>query len=605
MALSAFRFMKIILLILFLPGFVFAAERPNIVWITSEDNGPYLGCYGDSVARTPVLDALAKRSARYLNCFSNAAVCSPARQTLISGMYSSSLGGQHMRSKVVFPEGVPYFPNYLREAGYYTTNNSKTDYNGGPADKDALKAAWNDSSRKGHWRNRPQQDTPFFAVFNIGDSHESNLFPKRWENRKLVTDPKAVRLPKYLPDLPELRRDFARYYDCLEVMDQKVGKILNQLEADGLSDNTIVFYFSDHGGSMPRGKSFTYDSGTRVPLLVHIPEKWKRFRPGESGASTDQLVSFVDFAPTVLSLLGIEIPNFMQGRAFLGSARGDRRNFVHTFRGRRGERYDLVRGVRSKDFLYLRNYSPHLPVMQLNGYSYEIPGYDAWRSLWKAGRCTPLQAQWYLPKASEELYRVSDDPENVRNLAGNPEFAEALKKHRDENDRHILAVRDSVFFPEGMSGRKFAAYQKNESYPLTELIALGSAVSDRDPKNLPIFQRAMESGHPCIRYWGVTGCVVLGKKARELKASLVTLLGDGEPVIVLQAARALAGMGEWEVALPIVRAFLENAQSEELSLQAALAVDECNLLKVDPKLRESLKQAEGSYTKRVVGHLIR
>lgn len=597
--------MKILLLFLVLPATAFAAERPNIVWITSEDNGPYLGCYGDPVARTPNLDAFAKKSARYLNCFSNAAVCAPARQTLISGMYSSSIGGQHMRSKAAFPDGAPFFPKFLKEAGYYTTNNSKTDYNGGPADNKAMSAAWNESSNRAHWRKRPKPDTPFFAVFNLTDTHESNLFPKRWVNRKLTTDPKAVKLPAYLPDLPELRRDLARYYDCLEVMDQKVGKILGQLEADGLSENTIVFYYSDHGGSLPRGKSFTYDSGTRVPLLVYIPEKWKSWRPSAAGTATDQLVSFVDFAPTVLSLVWIEIPDYMQGRSFLGRAKATPRDYVHTFRGRRGERYDQVRGVRSKQFLYLRNYTPHLPVMQINGYSYEIPGYDAWRSAWKAGRCNPEHALWYLPKTSEELYRIADDPDNVRNLAGDSKFEEVLKRHRAENNRLLLAVRDSIFYPEGLNGRQFSAYQDDKAYPLQELLELANAASDRDPKNLPKFQRALKSANPCVRYWGATGCVVLGEKARELKPHLVMLFADSEPVIVLQAARALAGMGDSKLALPIIRMFLEHAPSEELALQAALAVDECGLLKVDPKLRESLRRAKGTYTKRVVDHLLK
>lgn len=579
-----------------------AQERPNILWIVSEDNGPYLGCYGDPVARTPNIDKLASEGVRYRNCFSNAAVCAPARQTLISGMYATSIGGQHMRSTAAFPSGVAFFPKYLREAGYYTSNNSKTDYNGGPADsKRAMKEAWDESGGKAHWRKRPD-GKPFFSVFNFNDSHESQLFPGRWKKRKLKTDPATVKLPAYLPDLPETRRDLARYYDCLESMDQKVGRVLAELEADGLADETIVFYYGDHGGSMPRGKSFTYDSGTRVPLIVRFPGKWKRLSPAPAGGETDRLVSFVDFAATVLSLAGAEIPEHMQGRAFLGEKASLPREFVHTFRGRRGERYDIVRGVRSKEFLYLRNYTPHLPVMQFNGYSFEIPGYLAWRDAWRRGECNPVQAQWFEPKAPEELYRISDDADNVRNLASDPRLAGELARLRAENDRHIRAIRDSLFYPEGMTGREWPVWQDDAVYPLDELIPLANAVSKRDAKSLPAFRKAMTSANQCVRYWGVTGCVVLGVEAKPLKDPLVGRLDDKEAIVRIQAARALAGMGENDLAIPVVRRFL-NHPSAELSLQAALAVDECDLLRSDPSLREPLKLAKGPYVARILKKL--
>ena len=577
------------------------SNQPNILWITSEDNGAaYLGCYGDPIARTPNLDKLAQQSTRYLNCFSNAAVCAPARQTLISGMYATSLGGQHMRSKATFPEGIQFFPKYLRDIGYYTSNNSKTDYNGGPADYPAaIKAAWNQSSNKAHWRNRPDPQQPFFSVFNFTNSHESNLFPAKWTKRKLKTDPATVKLPKYLPDHPETRLDLARYYDCLESMDAKVGNILQQLEADGLAENTIVFYYGDHGGSLPRGKSFTYDSGTNVPLLIRIPEKWKQFRPCSQESVTDRLVSFVDFAPTVLSLAGAKIPSHMQGLAFLGEAEAQERQFVHLFRGRRGERYDIVRGVRTKGYLYLRNYTPHLPVLQYNGYSFAIPSYNAWHAAWERGECNQVQAQWFEPKAPEELYKVAEDPDNIHNLANQ----EDLQPFRKALESHLHGIRDSAFYPEGMGGRTYPAYQSDQIYPLDQLIPLANAASDRDADHLPQFEKAMSSENPCIRYWGVTGCVILGKQAKPAKTHLTQRLKDPEPIIQLQAARALAGMGQTQLALPTIRQFLQNAPDQELALQAVLAVDECNLLQADPTLEPLVKKAPGSYTKRVIGKI--
>jgi N-sulfoglucosamine sulfohydrolase len=581
-----------------LNGLISAQDRPNILWITSEDNGPYLGCYGDPIARTPNLDRLAKTGTRYRNCFSNAAVCAPARQTLIAGMYATSLGGQHMRSDAVFPAGVPYFPKYLREAGYHTSNNSKTDYNGGPADrKEAMKATWDESGSRAHWRKRPD-GKPFFSVFNITLSHESRLFAKGWNKRELKTDPATVKLPAYLPDLPETRRDLARYYDCLETMDASVGKVLAELAQDGLGDDTIIFYYGDHGGSLPRGKSFTYDSGTRVPLIVHIPERWKHLRPTQRGGETGRLVSFVDFAATVLSLVGHAAPEYMQGRAFLGERAKAERKFVHTFRGRRGERYDLVRGVRSKRFLYLRNYTPHLPVMQFNGYSFAIPGYPAWRKAWQEGRCTPVQAQWFEPKAAEELYAIESDPDNVRNLAADPAYAEELHGLRAENERHILAIRDSVFFPEGMSGREFAAYQDEQTYPLQRLLSLAAKVSGRDAGDLPEFRNALLETNSAIRYWGVMGYIVLGKAAAGAASSLPPLLTDPEPLIRIQAARALAGIGHYKESVPVLRNYLA-APDQVLQLRAVLAIDECGLLGVDPSLSGPLKKVRGAYGKRV------
>ncbi len=574
-----------------------ALEPPNILWITSEDNGPYLGCFGDPLARTPNLDRLAQGGTRFTHCFSNAAVCAPARQTLISGMYATSIGGQHMRSDATFPPGVHYFPKYLRDVGYYTSNNSKTDYNGGPADrKGAMAGAWDDSSRKAHWRNRPE-GRPFFSVFNLGSSHESNLFPGKWRKRELKTDPARVKLPAYLPDLPETRLDLARYYDCVETMDSGVGKILRELEADGLADDTIVFYFGDHGGSLPRGKSFAYDSGTRVPLIVLIPEKWRQFRPSEPGGETDRLAGFVDFAPTVLGLAKIDPPEYMQGRSFLSGADADEREFVHTFRGRRGERYDIVRGVRSKSFLYLRNYTPHLPVMQFNGYSFDIPGYAAWMQAWRNGECSPEQARWFEPKPREELYATDVDPDNVRNLAADPEFAEVLARHRAENERHMLAIRDSAFFPEGMSGREFTAYQDDTTYPLRKLQSLATSDSVEE------FVEAMNDDNLCVRYWGIMGCVIQGPRSKSARPRLQRLLEDPEPLIRIQAARALCGMGVSPKAEAVIKRQLVS-RDQILQLRAALAVDECGLLARDRTFAEPLKKLRGQYSKRVADLLL-
>ena len=579
-------------------------QRPNILWLTSEDNSPYLGCYGDELARTPALDGLAGQGVRFDNAFSNAAVCAPARQTIISGMYATSIGGQHMRSKVAYPPDVPFFPTYLRQAGYYTTNNSKTDYNGGPTGGggNPMAAAWDASSSKAHWRNRPA-GKPFFAVFNFTETHESRLSAsKRGAAGK--TDPAKVRLPAYLPDLPAIRRDLARHYDCHAAMDARVATALKELKAAGLLDETIIFYYGDHGGSMPRGKSFPYDSGTRVPMLVRVPDKWKHLAPAGPGEATDELVSFVDLAPTVLSLAGLTAPKYMQGQAFLGPHKARQpRKVVHLFRGRRGERYDIVRGVRDKRFLYLRNYTPHLPVMQHNGYAWKIASYGAWQEAVEAGTCTEAQAQWFKPKPGEQLYDVRSDPDNVRDIARNPARAEDLRRLRAENERHMLAVRDSALYPEGMTGRTHAAYQDDRTYPLADLLRLAASASDRDAAALPVFRAAMTHANPCMRYWGAMACVILGKKAAPARAELERLLEDPQTVTQICAARALIPLGHREQALPPLKGYAANP-SKIIRLRAFLALDECNIWDEDiRRLAAEAIQRRTEYVERVAQHM--
>ncbi|MEL7338562.1 MAG: sulfatase, partial [Planctomycetota bacterium] len=276
-----------------------AADRPNIVWLTSEDNGPHLGCYGDDYATTPNLDALAAKGLRYKRCWSNAPVCAPARTTILTGMYPPSIGGQHMRSGVALPpDGQGTYPWLLKRDGYYCTNNSKTDYNlfGRGAD---TKVIWDESGNKAHWQKRPNDDTPFFAIFNFTISHESKL---RTRPHKQVHDPAGVRVPAYHPDVPEVRQDWAQYYDKLTEMDSQVGRRLRELEDAGLMDDTIIFYYGDHGSGMPRNKRWPYNTGLHVPLIVYVPEKFKDLAPADymPGGVSDQLVAFVDLGPTVL-----------------------------------------------------------------------------------------------------------------------------------------------------------------------------------------------------------------------------------------------------------------------------------------------------------------
>ena len=306
-----------------------ASQRPNILWLTSEDNGPQLGCYGDEFADTPNIDKLAAKGMIYLNAWSNAPVCAPARTTIISGMYPPCLGAEHMRSMVPLPEGFRMFPQYLREAGYYCTNNVKEDYNIKKPGQ-----VWDDSSRKAHWKHR-KSDQPFFAVFNSTVSHESQI---RKRPHSAVHDPAKVSLPPYHPDAPEVRQDWAQYYDKITEMDAQIGQRLKELEEAGLADDTIVFYYGDHGSGMPRSKRWLYQSGLHIPLIVYVPEKYRDLAPSDYslGGNSDQLTGFIDLAPTVLSLAGIKPPENFQGRALMGQYQQPGPKYMYGFSGAYG-----------------------------------------------------------------------------------------------------------------------------------------------------------------------------------------------------------------------------------------------------------------------------
>ncbi|HTN04694.1 MAG TPA: sulfatase, partial [Planctomycetaceae bacterium] len=366
------RLFPALLLVASLTPILSAADRPNILWISAEDLSPDLGCYGDAYARTPHLDRFATESVRYTRCFTHAGVCAPSRSGLITGMYPPSIGTQHMRCKGVPPAVVKCFPEYLRQAGYYCTNNSKTDYQ-----FDSPGSAWDESSGKAHWKQRADGQ-PFFAVFNFTTSHESQARNPSPATQKLIAalpdalkhDPAQAVLPPFWPDTPVVRRNYADYADTVSAMDSQVGAILRELEAAGLADDTIVWFWGDHGRGLTRCKRWLYDSGTRVPLLVRVPEKYRRLVFSDNapqrtpGSTCDELVAFVDFAPTLLTLAGVPLPAHFQGQPFLGPEPIATRQYVYGHRDRMDEAYDSIRMVRDKRFKYLRNFLPQVSYGQ-------------------------------------------------------------------------------------------------------------------------------------------------------------------------------------------------------------------------------------------------
>ncbi|MBA3417060.1 MAG: sulfatase-like hydrolase/transferase [Chloroflexia bacterium] len=541
-----------------------AADRPNILWITSEDNSPYLGCYGDPLARSPNLDRLASQGVRYRNAFANAPVCSTARTTLITGMYACSLGVHNHRSRVRIPDAFRPYPEHLRAAGYYCTNNAKTDYNVANAGK-----PWDESSARAHYRNR-RPGQPFFAVFNLTTSHESQVAPREGVDvETLRLPPGEVVLPPYHPGTPAIRADWANYYDRITAMDRQAGALIEELGKEGLADRTIVFYYSDHGGALPRGKRNIHDSGTRVPLIVRFPQGWEHLAPARPGDWVEQPVSFVDFPATLLSLAGVPIPAHYQGRAFLGEQKAAPREHVFLFRGRMDERYDTVRAIRDERFRFVRNYSPHRPWGQHYSYPFDVlPSMRSWHEEYGAGRCDPVQARYWQPKPSEELYEIASDPFEIRNLADDPRHASRLAEMRRTLRDEMVALRDIGFIPEAMFDRlagdgTIYDYARSDAYPIDRIVELADEATSRDPAALDHLIAALDDPHPVVRYWGAVGCLVLEGRAAPARAKLLARLGDEWADVRVAAAEALGYLGEGDAALDTLATVLGGSNVYE------------------------------------------
>jgi arylsulfatase A-like enzyme len=418
-------------------------KRPNILWISFEDTNPFYGCYGDPIARTPNVDRLAAEGCRWPNAFSTTGVCAPSRSAVITGMYPISIGTLHMRTththplapqlptpySAVVPHYVKCFSEYLRAAGYYCTNNVKTDYQFEPP-----LTAWDELSTDAHWRNRPDPDQPFFAVFNPTRTHESGMWADRCPD--ITFDPQAIDLPPYFPDTPQVREAMARMYTNIEAVDAIMGELLDQLEQDGLAENTIVFHWSDHG-PLPRGKRWPYDSGIHVPMIVRWPGRL------EAGGVSEQLVSTVDLGPTVLSIVGIDVPRHMQGQAFLGPQAAPPREYVYASRDRYDESYDRIRAVRDKRFKYIRNCHPELPYLLWIPYRNRHPILQEMWRLYIAGELAgPQLLMFQAQRPVEELYDTQADPYEIDNLAADPTYAPELERLRNALDAWIDQVGD-------------------------------------------------------------------------------------------------------------------------------------------------------------------
>ena len=552
-------------------------EPPNILWLSCEDIGPHLGAYGDEYADTPNLDALATKGMIYTNASSNAPVCAPARTTIISGVYPTSLGAQHMRSMVKMPANMKMYPQYLREAGYYCTNNSKEDYN-----LEKPGQVWDESSRKAHWKNRAEGQ-PFFAIFNYTVTHESQI---RNRPHTLVHDPAKARVPAYHPDTPEVRHDWAQYYDRITEMDAMAGAALKEIEEAGLAEDTIVFHWGDHGSGMPRNKRWPYNSGLLVPMIVHVPEKYMHLAPEgwQVGGKNDRPVAFVDLAPTVLSLAGIQPPEFMQGGAFLGKYVAPARKYNYGFRGRMDERYDCVRSVRDDRYMYLRHYNPHKVYGQYIAYMFQTPTTQVWKKMYDEGKLNEAQSLFWQTKPAEELYDLREDPDETKNLAGSPEHQAKLEELRKAERDWVLEIRDLGFLPEAQihsraaGGAPYDMGHDPQKYPMEKILAAAELASSLKEGVNADLVKAMGDDDAGVRYWGVMGFLMRGKAAvAEGRTDLLKALEDKEPSVQIAAAEALGRYSSSADVGKSLKVLMQYADPNEsgfyLSMQAMNAID--------------------------------
>jgi N-sulfoglucosamine sulfohydrolase len=534
-------------------------EHPNILWLVSEDNDPFLRCYGDKFVQTPNLDQMASDGVLYLNAFANAPVCAPSRATLITGMYASTLGTLHMRSRYPVPPDVKFYCDYLREAGYYCMNPTKTDYNIAGNDK----KHWD---KGGSWKDAPA-GKPWMLVLNSMITHESALHGS-------VVHPEYLKepfsLPPYHPDTPEIRSNWVEYYHDVTKMDAWVGSLLDKLKADGLADDTIVFYYSDHGGILPRSKRFVYDSGLHVPLIIRFGKSFQDLAPAPPGTKLDRIVSFVDITPSLLSVAGIDPPQNYQGTAFFGPKSGAERQYAFGFRGRMDERYDLSYAVRDKQYRYIHNYMPHRIYGQHLWYLWKMPATVSWENDYRAGGCNADQSAFWQPKPTEEIYNEAADPYEVKNLIDYPEGRKVLDRMRHALREQMLANHDGGIIPEPeMIDRAhgdaiYTMTHDDSRYPVARVLDAADVATQRDPESVPHLIELMKDPDAAVRYWAAVGCSIRQNAAREAAPALVPLLKDSSPSVRIAAAEALCWVGHADEGLPALVRELDGKEFDVL-----------------------------------------
>jgi arylsulfatase A-like enzyme len=584
-------------------GGVLGAKRPNFVFLVSEDNSiHYLKLYGYG-ASTPNIEALAREGLTFNHAFSNSPVCSVARSTLATAMLAPRGGFQYHRKSAMakLPPGYKPWSAMLRANGYFATNQRKTDYNF----VHDMKELWDKGPANAAWRGRPSKDTPFFHMQSFGQSHESSLhFPQRvMDNEKTTHDPAKVKLAPYHPDTPTFRYTHARYLDRQQVIDSQIGAVVKQLAADGLLEDTFIFYFGDHGGVLPRGKGYAYESGLHVPLVIRIPENFKHLVDHKRNTRTDGFVSFIDFGPTVLHLAGLKPHTLMDGEAFLGKGISAKaladRSITFGYADRFDEKYDLVRTMRIGNFFYMRNLQGFYPDALQNNYRYRMLAFTEWRELFNAGELNAARSQFHQRRPAEQLYDVEADPHQIHNLAADPKHALVLNTLRTALQKKLRDINDLSFYPESHmvkaalgNGVAYGEKHSEEIARLVDIADLGILPFARAQKPLA---KAMASGNPWERYWACTTAAVIGQVAKPLVPNAKKLLNDENLMVRMRAAEFLGSIKAADP-MPTLIGILNTATTEQelnLTFNAVVYLRDYKGYKFDTsKLKLKFKRGE-------------
>ena len=520
--------------------------RPNILWIFSEDNSSYLGCYGDKTARTPELDALAAKGTRYTHCYSNAPVCAVARSSIILGVPAVSTGTQHMRSKYKVPSHLTPYPTLLKAAGYHTINQVKTDYNTSSFDKNI----WDQCKGAADFSRR-DKGQPFFLKINFSQSHESGLFPEK-RFKKLTTKAEDITaIPPYQIDNAETRADWQALYDKLEATDRSIGQLLKRLEKMGEAENTIVIYCSDHGGITIRSKRYLYDSGTRVPFIVYFPEKWQHLAPEgyTPGATSNRLTQFIDITKTILALAGADLPAHLSGRILAGDKAEPAREKIFLFSDRFDSAPDMSRALTDGRYKYIRNYEPDRRAHQLLQYPLQQKAQVAHFRAFQNGLTNKAQSAIFEPHQPKEFYDTQADPHEINNLINATDQQERIATFSQALDQRILETNDLGFIPEpkieevdqsGLSIYDWA--RQGNNYPLKDILTLANLVSAQNPDNIATFQQKLTDPNAIIRYWAALGLRVLREKAAPAQEALLKATTDSDASVRITAHMALGNI---------------------------------------------------------------
>ncbi|MCF8224267.1 MAG: sulfatase [Bacteroidales bacterium] len=545
---------------------------PNILWLTSEDNNiDWVGCYGNEYAETPNIDALSEEGFRYTHCYANAPVCAPQRSTWITGMYALSMGTHPMRSRNPIPhDSIKYYPDHLKQAGYYVSNGYKTDYNiGGRPDRDC----WDSMDRNENGQpivdwEAIKENQPFFKIINFNESHESRA---QGDVENTIHDPAMTDLRAYHPDLPDIRKNYAKYHDAVKRMDTQIGEMLAKLEELGLAENTIVVYCSDHGGVLPRSKRYLFASGIHTPLIVRIPEKYKAWYPeSEPGSVVDRIVSFVDMPKTWLSLAGAEVPEYMQGDVFLGKNKDDEKDYHFAFRGRMDERNENARAVYDKEFVYIRNYMPYVPWMQHLRYLWLMKATGAWEEAAKSGNAPADISKYFYPKLyTEEFYSLNEDWDNTRNLINDPQYTDRINSMLRALRSWQLEIHDSGLLPESEMLKRagdnnmtiFEMVRDPELYDLPGLLDAADLAMEQDAGNLDRLRSMLDDEDSGVRYWAMTGCFLLNDEVAAMKA-----MDDASHEVRALAAWTLIRTGNRGKGMNILEDMLMNGSYATLKI---------------------------------------